>query len=72
MKVTLVMEELRHKYNLMDIEENIRHIKADISLCRQEMPVKKLFLPSFDGTYKNSSTYFKKTREEVILQRDGA
>ena len=49
MKVTLVMEELRHKYNLMDIEEDIRHIKADISSCRQEMPVKKLFL-SIDGT----------------------
>ena len=43
MKVTLVMEELRHKYNLMDIEEDIRHIKADISSCRQERPVEKLF-----------------------------
>ena len=37
------MEELRHKYNLMDIEEDIRHIKADISSCRQEKPVEKLF-----------------------------
>ena len=33
------MEELRHKYNLMDIEEDIRHIKADISSCRQVKPV---------------------------------
>ena len=31
MGVTLVMEELRHKYNLMDIEEDIRDIEADIS-----------------------------------------
>ena len=37
------MEELRHKYNLMDIEEDIRHIKADISSYRQEKPVEKLF-----------------------------
>ena len=35
-KATLVMEELRHKYNLMDIEEDIRGIKADISSWRQE------------------------------------
>ena len=35
------MEELRHKYNLLDIEEDIRHIKADISSCRQEKPVEK-------------------------------
>ena len=35
-EVTLVIEELRHKYNLMDIEEDIRGIKADISSWRQE------------------------------------
>ena len=44
MKVTLVMEELRHKYNLMDIEEDIRHIKADISSCRQVKPVEIISL----------------------------
>ena len=45
------MEELRHKYNLMDIEENIRHIKADISSCRQEMPVNRrnYFFPPLTG-----------------------
>ena len=45
------MEELRHKYNLMDIEEDIRHIKADISSCRQERPVKKLFLSILVDVY---------------------
>ena len=30
-EMTLVIEELRHKYNLMDIEEDIRDIEADIS-----------------------------------------
>ena len=36
-KATLLMEELRHKYNLMDIEEDIRDAAADISSWRRKM-----------------------------------